>query len=103
MIPNVFNNVPAVEQAAPDLARLKKATNGFEVAFVKQLVTEMRKASASEFGDVPGSSVYEDMTNQVLAEKLSADGGFGIGNTMYKQLYSTVLAQAAKAHPVKKP
>lgn len=103
MIGNVFANAMRGVDAAPELNRLKKATNDFQTAFVKQLVGEMRKASKSEFGDVPGSSVYDDMTNQILAEKLSSNGGFGIGQTMYKQLAKVAYAQMGEAPSVKQP
>ncbi len=105
MIPNIFavaNQAAGVIKAEPELARLHKATNEFETAFVKQLVTEMRKASKNEFDQVPGSGIYEDMTNQVLAEKLSSKGGFGIGDAMYKELSKLVLSQAGQAQSEKK-
>ena len=102
MIPNVFAGVPLAAKAAPELAKLHKATDAFQTAFVKQLVTEMRKSSKSEFGDMPGSDVYDDMTNQVLAEKLSSNGSFGVGDAMYKQLTNLVIAQTAQSQPLKK-
>jgi Rod binding domain-containing protein len=52
---------------------------------------------------MPGSGIYDDMANQVLAEKLSASGGFGVGEAMYKQLSNLVLAQNGQAQTVKKP
>ena len=101
MIPGILAATQKIVSAAPDLARLHKATNQFETAFVKQLVTEMRKTDTSEFGDMPGNGIYDDMANQVLAEKLSASGGFGVGEAMYKQLSKLVLSQSEQAHSVK--
>ena len=70
---------------------------------MKQLVTEMRKAGNSEFADMPGSDIYDDMTNQVLAEKLASKGAFGVGDAMYKQLSKLVIAQSGQSQPVKQP
>jgi len=103
MIPGIFAVAQKVVSVSPELAKLHKATSQFETAFVKQLVTEMRKAGKGEFGDMPGSGIYDDMANQVLAEKLSASGGFGVGEAMYKQLSNLVLAQNGQAQTVKKP
>ena len=103
MIPLIFAGAQRLVNAAPQLERLHKATSQFETAFVKQLVTEMRKTSKSEFSDIPGNGIYDDMANQVLAEKLSANGGFGVGEAMYKQLSDLVLAQSGQAQSVKKP
>lgn len=94
MIAQILQEATAVAKVAPDLKKLKAATDGFQQAFVKQLVTEMRKSSESEFGDIPGSGIYEDMTNEVLAQKLSSNGGFGISEKMYKQLEPLTLSQA---------
>lgn len=102
MIPMIFAGVQQIAKAAPELTRLHKATSQFETAFVKQLVTEMRKTSKNEFGDMPGNGIYDDIANQVLAEKLSASGGFGVGEAMFKQLSQLVLAQSAQAQAVKK-
>ncbi|MHB8637520.1 MAG: rod-binding protein [Fimbriimonadaceae bacterium] len=102
MTPNILTAAQRIVTAEPDLARLRKATDAFETAFVKQLVTEMRKAGQNEFKDVPGSGIYDDMTNQVLAEKLSAKGAFGVSDAMYKQLSKLVLDQSGQAQPVKK-
>jgi Rod binding domain-containing protein len=103
MIPAIFAGAVRMEKASPELAKLHKATNAFETQFVKQLVTEMRKSDKSEFGDMPGSGIYDDIANQVLAEKLSAKGGFGISDSMFKQLSKLVLAQQDQAQSVKKP
>jgi Rod binding domain-containing protein len=102
MIPQIFAGAQRVVNAAPELSRLHKATSQFETAFVKQLVTEMRKTSEGEFKDIPGNGIYDDMANQVLAEKLSASGGFGVGEAMYHQLSKLVLAQTSQAQPVNK-
>ena len=103
MMPSALATAVRVTNAAPELAKLHKATDAFETQFVKQLVTEMRKASQSEFGDVPGSGMYDDMTNQILAEKLSTKGAFGVSEKMFSQLSKLVLAQPAQAPTVNKP
>jgi Rod binding domain-containing protein len=96
MIPAALATLSTVIQAKPQLDKLKKATDGFETQFVKQLVTEMRKSSKNEFADEPGSDIYDDMTNQILAEKISSKGGFGVSNVMFKQLSQRVLSEQAQ-------
>ncbi len=96
MIPAALSAIGAVVQAKPALDKLKKSTDAFESQFVKQLVTEMRKSSKSEFKDEPGSEIYDDMTNQILADKIAAKGGFGVSQTMYNQLVPRVLAEQAQ-------
>jgi Rod binding domain-containing protein len=102
MIPSIFASTQRLVNAAPDLKRLHKATDQFETAFVKQLVSEMRKSSQGEFQDMPGNGVYDDMANQVLAEKLSSTGGFGVSKAMFNQLSKLVLAQSEQAQLVNK-
>ena len=94
MSPQIFQAAATIGQAKPALAKLRHATDGFEQAFVKQLVEQMRKSASSEFGDVPGGQIYEDMTNEVLSQKLAQSGHFGISDQMFKQMAPLVVAQS---------
>jgi Rod binding domain-containing protein len=93
----------AVKLAQPQLDALKKATNGFESIFIKSLMTEMEKGTHM-FGTGPGSDIYQDLTNQTLADNVGKRGSLGIGKMLYNQLSPRIVAQAEaqiKLHPEK--
>jgi Rod binding domain-containing protein len=95
MTPQIFQSAARVIEAKPALEKLRGATDGFEQAFIKQLVQEMRKSSSNEFGDMPGGQVYEDMSDDILAKSLSNGGHFGISDQMFKQMAPIVMAQSS--------
>lgn len=94
----IAKSMNLADGAKPELAKLKKATDGFETMFVKKLLTEMRKGVKEvSFGDSTGSEVYQDLMDQAVAESVSKGGSLGIGKILYKQFAPQIIAQA-QAH-----
>jgi Rod binding domain-containing protein len=84
----------AIEAATPKLEQLKKATDGFEAMFYKNLLSEMQKSvHKTIWGDQAGADTYQDMFTTALAESASKRGSLGIGKLLFDQLSPRVLAQ----------
>ena len=81
----------------PELERLKKATQGIESLFVKDLLKIMHKsAEATKLAKGPGTEIYQDMMDQALADSVSKNGSFGLAKSLYNQFEPLLRAQAAK-------
>ena len=85
--------VGTVQSVKPKLDRLEKATEGFESAFIKQLLSNMRKGMPDSFGKDPGAEIYRDMMDQAIADDAAKTGMLGIGKMLYKQMSPMVIAQ----------
>ncbi|MFY9233889.1 MAG: rod-binding protein [Fimbriimonadaceae bacterium] len=76
---------------------LRKAAQGVEAMFVKDLLAAMRrgvpKNSSAEQG--PGSDIYKDMLDQALADKIGATGAMGISKALYQRLSQQIIKNAA--------
>jgi Rod binding domain-containing protein len=70
-------------------ADLKKAAQGFESYFVDQMLKEMRKSIPKDelLGDSDHQQeIFQDMSDQAVADSVSKSGSFGIGDMLYKEL-----------------
>jgi len=70
-------------------ADLKKAAQGFESYFVDQMLKEMRKSIPKD--DFLGDSdhqqeIFQDMSDQAVADNAAKTGSFGIANSLYREL-----------------
>ena len=67
-------------------AELKQAAQAFEAVFVRQMIGAMRQAKLAEeaFGSSAGEQ-FRDMSDARLADKMAADGSFGIANMLLAQ------------------
>jgi len=70
-------------------ADLKKAAQGFESYFVDQMLKEMRKSIPKD--DFLGDSdhqqeIFQDMSDQAVADNAAKTGSFGIANSLYQEL-----------------
>jgi len=76
---------PSTAQRARE-ARLKKATQDFESLFLHNLLKKMRatvpKSEKSQFG----METMRDITDEQLAIHLARQGGFGLGEMLFKSL-----------------
>lgn len=66
---------------------LRKAAQGFEALFLRQVIGSMRQAKLGE--DLFGSSAtntYRDMSDRQMADSLSQKGAFGIAALVEAQL-----------------
>jgi peptidoglycan hydrolase FlgJ len=76
--------------------KLREACQGFESVFISKLFSQMR-ATVPKDGLLHGQ--YEDqyysMFDKAMCDKLSADGGIGLADMMYRQLKGKVLGKDA--------
>lgn len=67
---------------------LYKSAQDFEAIFIKQMLDTMRKtvdrAGLIERG--PGEEIFEDMLYDKYSQKMSQSAGFGLADTLYRQL-----------------
>lgn len=88
---SVAETALAAKRAAPQLKKLKDASQQIEGMFVKDLLTQMQKgAGKSLFGKAPGADIYQDMFTQAIADSVSKGGHFGIGQTLERQFTKDV-------------
>ena len=84
----------ALAKAKPELDRLKKAADGVESMFVKDLLAAMRKGTGkSMFGEGYGSQIYQDMFDQALSDSIGKTGMLGISKMLSTQFAKAVLAK----------
>lgn len=82
------------KELSPKLSELKRATDGFETIFVKNLLSQMRKGIKEvSFGENPGGDIYQDMADQAFAESLSSTGMLGMGKMLYGSFAPKLLAE----------
>jgi peptidoglycan hydrolase FlgJ len=79
----------AAKNASPDA--LEEVANQFEAFFLKMMLKQMRDASLGEgLFDSDQSRLYQDMMDQQLSLDLAGKRGFGIADSIIKQLQHTV-------------
>lgn len=81
--------------ASPEMAKLKKAAQGFEAVFMRQMIASMRTASLGEgILDSDATQQFRDMSDGKLADQLSAKGALGIADMLVKQWGARVAGSA---------
>lgn len=77
-------------------AKLREACQGFESVFISKLFAQMR-ATVPKDGLLHGQheDQYYAMFDKAFCDKLSADGGIGLADMMYRQLKGKVLGKDA--------
>lgn len=99
----VINPRPAGTGAAPlavspELAKLKKAAQGFEAVFVRQLIGTMRSASDGDgLFDSEATKQFQDMADAKTAEAMAQKGALHIADMLVKQYGARLAATAAPA------
>ena len=97
-----LGSLPAVAEIKGKLGGLKKATQGIETLFLKQLLGVMRSSSqGSVFGDSQASKMYQDMFDDAIAEQAGKRGSFGVGDLLYKQMAPKVVREVWTEHGMK--
>ncbi|MCX7800778.1 MAG: rod-binding protein [Fimbriimonadales bacterium] len=94
-IDTLMSEARLAEQIEPDLRRLKKAAEGIEALFFRDLLQAMRRAMPE--GDSEGgfgAQIYRDLFDQAVAEALGRRGSLGIGKVVYESMAASVAAQA---------
>ena len=88
-----------LEQLTPGTeAHSKRAFVEMEQMFIHQLLKEMRKSvpQSSLFGESRGKAFFEDMMDEVFAEKMAESGQFGIAKEMEAQYRAQQLHETVK-------
>jgi Rod binding domain-containing protein len=100
MLNGALKGAELLQKARPRLNELKKATQGVEAMFVKDLLAAMRRGMPkSGFGEKGlGTEIYKDMFDQALADSLGKTGALGIGKILYKQLANQAIRDSLGAH-----
>ena len=89
-----FSSVGQIAQKQGELTKLKKACDGMESSFLRQLLQTMRESAKS--GDDPlaggaGSDTYRDMADGALADRLAERGTLGISKMAFKEMAPQIL------------
>jgi flagellar protein FlgJ len=69
-------------------AKLKKACQDFESIFLNQMLSKMREAvpKSDLMGHSQAEETFQGMLDDELAKQMSANGGIGLGATLYRQI-----------------
>ena len=88
-----------VQSHQKDLTKLKKACDGMESSFLRQMLSEMRKTitDAKPEGDDTGSDTYKSMFDGALADRLAERGTLGISNKVFHAMAGQVLNDKTKS------
>lgn len=83
----------SVKSHEGELKKLKKACDGMESSFLRQMLAEMRKTTSetSLGGDDTGADTYRDMFDGALADRLASRGTLGISNKVFHAIAGQVL------------
>lgn len=85
----------AVESKQGELSKLKKACQGMEASFLRQLLSTMRQTvSETHVGDDTGGDTIRGMSDDALADRLAERGTLGIANRTFGLMAPKVLNQA---------
>lgn len=69
-------------------AQLKQACQDFESVFLNYLLSKMRETvpKTDLTGENNGEEIYRSMLDTELSKRMSASGGVGLADMMYRQL-----------------
>lgn len=87
-------NLASLAQAAkaqPELKKLEKATKQMEGIFLKQLLEQLQKGT-NAFGKGSDASVYQDLFNQAMVDRVGQSGSLGISKMLFRQMAPRVIA-----------
>lgn len=88
----MMTKISAAQKAEPELAKLKRATDGFEAVFLKKLFSQMRSTvKETQFGQTFGKEIYDDMFNEAMANAASKSKTLGMGDMLYNQFAPRVI------------
>lgn len=76
----------ALRGAGPD--KLRDVAQDFESIFIFQMLDTMYAGLATDgpFGGGPGEKMFRSLMHEEIAKSISARGGFGIGEAVYREL-----------------
>ena len=78
-------------------AKLRRAANEFETQFLSQMLTPMFETVETDpmFGGGHGEEMFRSLLVNEYGKQMSARGGFGIADSVYREL---LRAQEASSH-----
>ncbi|MFC1561264.1 rod-binding protein [Candidatus Latescibacterota bacterium] len=76
-------------------AKLRKAAEGFEAIFVRQMLKSMRSTltSGGMFGSGSVGEIYSDMMDNAISEKIAERGDMGLADIIYKQMVKSIESE----------
>lgn len=93
----VVPTIKTAQRAAPALQKLKKASEGIEAMFVKDLMSTMRKSPIKTgIQEGFGGAIYKDMFDQAVAASAGKQGNLGIAKMLNQQFSNQVWANAQR-------
>jgi Rod binding domain-containing protein len=93
-IQNAARALQIAKRAQPELAKLKKATDGFEAVFLKKLFSQTRSiVKETQFGETFGKEIYNDMFDEAMANAAAKSKTLGMGDLLYRQFAPRVISQ----------
>ncbi len=86
----------SVAKAEPRLKELKKACDGMESNFLKQMLTAMHKTvtETNLEGEAPGMDTYKGMMDDAVADHLAQRGTLGISKMVFRSQAEQAFKQA---------
>lgn len=83
-----LQSLAATSGANSDNIKLRQVAREFEAMFINQMLQHMSAGIKSDeaFGGGPGEEMFRSMLNQEYANGLSARGGLGIADQVYRQM-----------------
>lgn len=100
--PAVPKMAGAPAAAPPEEAKLRKAAQGFEAVFLRQMISSMRSASLGDgILDSDATQQFRDMSDAQVAEQMAGKGALHIADMLVKQYGARVAASAGKAEDAK--
>lgn len=74
------------------IQKIKHTAQEFEAVLLRQMMREMRNSVFSETGKGGSNATYLNMADEQLANSMAAQGGFGFGQAMARQMIQQVQA-----------
>jgi len=73
-------------------AKLRKAAEGFEAIFIRQILKSMRSTltSGGMFGNGSVGEIYSDIMDNAISEKIAERGDMGLADIIYKQMVKSI-------------
>jgi peptidoglycan hydrolase FlgJ len=92
---------PSTAQSADALSRraqlgLKKACQGFEAIFIREMLATARSTSLGDgiLGGDNASEITDTLRDDALADTISGGGGLGVAQVLERELWPVARAQA---------
>lgn len=87
--PGIKAQPPAL--TGTDAAKLKQACTEFESIFISMIMRQMMDSIPKSGASATGSSILSGIADQAVAEHLAKCGGFGLGDSLFRDLSKTLL------------